>query len=245
MLERGSTVFCIIIICYILFNIIAVSLPNPVAFYPLNGKYETREIENRQLHGTPVGVFLAAGPTGKARGSYQFSGQANSYIEFPNDGGLDVQRSITMLCWIYPQNTDGPIFNYRTSGSWGVHMWLVSGKLFARFTRRNYAFTTHLITDMPLALNQWHYVGSSYDYNTGIASLWLNGEQVAQQHIRKGITLATQDDVRMGVKGGDDRYFKGRITAMQIYDSALTAEQINTVEEAGQGNFFELFFDSF
>ncbi|XP_078350169.1 uncharacterized protein LOC144634989 isoform X2 [Oculina patagonica] len=217
----------------------AVSVPDPIALYPLNSKYDTQEINNRQPKGTPVGVSLAAGPDGKAGGSYQFAGHANSYIEFPNDGGLDTQRSITMLCWIYPQNTDGPIFNYKTSGAWGVHMWMVWGKLFARFTHRNYWFTPHLITTQPLALNQWHYVGSSYDHNTGIASLWLNGQQVVQQNIGAGMNLATQDAVRMGVKAGDGRFFQGRITAMQVYDVALTAEQINAVENAGQADICE------
>ena len=40
----------------------------------------------------------------------------------------------------------------------------------------------------------------------------------------------------MGALENDGRYFKGRITAMQIYDVALTEEQINAVENAGQGN---------
>ncbi len=200
--------------------------------------YETREIDNRLPQGTPVGVNLAAGPDGKPGGSYQFAGQANSYIEFQNNGGLDAHHSITMLCWIFPENTDGPIFNYVTSNNnWGVHLWIVSpGKLFARFNDRNYQFTSSLTTSQPLTLNQWHYIGASYDHNTGIASLWLNGQQNVQQYNGAGVTLATQDDVRMGVKSGDDRYFKGRIAAMQVYDVALTAEQINAVENAGQGN---------
>ena len=208
--------------------------PLAVAFYPLNRKYKTRELENRQPQGTTVGVSLAPGPNGNTAGSYQFTGQANSYIEFPNNGGLDTERSITMLCWLYPQSTDGPIFNYKSRGSWGVHMWVVSGKLFARFTKRNYQFTQALITRKSLALNQWQFVGASYNHNTGIASLWLNGQPVVQTNIGAGMYLGTQDNVRMGVKGGDGRYLRGRISAMQIYDVALTEEQVNSVENAGQ-----------
>ena len=218
------------------FNIAAVSVPDPVALYPLNSKYETREINNGQPQGIPIDVSLAAGPDGKAGGSYQFAGRADSYIEFPNNGGLDTQHSITMLCWIYPENTEGPLFNYKVNG-WGVHMWLVlPGQLFVRFVTRSYQSTPHLVTTQPLALNQWHYVGSSYDNNTGIARLWLNGKQVVQQNIGAGMTLATQDSVRMGAKVGDRRSFKGRITAMQVYNVALTAEQIIAVKNAGQGN---------
>ena len=220
-----------------LFTVAAVSVPDPIALYPLNSKYETREINNRLPQGTPVGVSLAAGPDGKAGGSYQFAGQANSYIEFPNNGGLDAKHSITMLCWIYPEKTDGPIFNYHgTAGLWGVHFWMtLDGKLFALFPHRDYKTPPYVVSDQVLALNQWHYVGASYDHNTGMARLWLDGKQIAELDIGAGMTLATQDDVRMGVKEDDDRYFKGRITSMQVYDVALTAEQINAVKNAGQG----------
>ena len=33
----------------------------------------------------------------------------------------------------------------------------------------------------------------------------------------------------------DERYFQGRITAVQLYDVALNAEQIKAVEDVGQG----------
>jgi len=230
------TRICQICVLLVLFTTIqAVIVPEPIALYPLNSKYGTQEIKNRQPQGNAVGVSLAPGPDGKPGGSYQFVGNANSYIEFPNNGGLDVQRSITMLCWIYPQNTDGPLFNYYTPSmwTWGTHMWMVWGKLFARHTHRNYQFTPHLISSQPLALNQWHYVGTSYDYNTGIARLCLNGQKTVELNIGS-MTLSTQDNVRMGAKADDGRYFKGRIPAMQVYDVALTAEQINEVRDAGR-----------
>ena len=87
-----------------------------------------------------------------------------------------------------------------------------------------------------LVLNQWHYVGFTYNHITGIADLWLDNQRVAQRNIGTGLSLSTQDDVRMGALENDGRYFKGRITAMQIYNVALTKEQINAVENAGQGN---------
>ena len=181
-------------------------------------------------------MSLAAGPDGKPGGSYQFSGSANSYIEFPNNGGLDVTHSITLLCWVYPQNTDGPIFNYLPTGrNWGVHMWMVWGKLFARYTHRNYIFTPHLLSAQAPTLNQWHYMGTTYDHTTGVARLWLDGQKAAELNIGANMMLATQDNVRMGVKSGDPRYFKGRISAMQVYNVALTPEQINEVKNAGRG----------
>ena len=219
-----------------MFNLIAIGVPDPIAIYPLNNKYTTREIKNRQPQATPVGVSLAAGPDGKAGGSYQFTGLKNSYIEFLNNGGLDAQRSITLLCWVYPESTDGPIFNYKTTGHpWAVHLWIHFGKLYGVISQRNYVMIPDLRSFQVLALKQWHYVGFTYNHITGIADLWLDNQRVVQRNIGAGLSLSTQDDVRMGALENDGRYFKGRITAMQIYDVALTGEQINAVENAGQG----------
>ena len=202
----------------------------------MNSQYKIRELEDRQPQGTPVGVTQAAGPNGKAGGSYQFTGQANSYIEFPNNGGLDAQHSITLLCWVYPENTDGPIFNYKTTGyPWAVHLWIHTGRLYGVISQRNYVMIPGLISSQVLALNQWHYVGFTYNHITGIADLWLDDQRVVQRNIGAGLSLSTQDDVRMAALENDGRYFKGRITAMQIYNVSLTEEQIKAVENAGQG----------
>ena len=206
----------------------------------MNSNYKTREINSRQPHGDPVGVSLAAGPDGKPNGSYQFAGQPDSYIEFPNNGSLDVQHSITMLCWVYLEtsNETGPLFGYKnTNVSWGVRLGIYSGKLAARYTdsgdvNTNYAF--ELDTVPSLELNRWHYVGSSYDYHTGNATLWLNGTAVQELHFKTNMSLATQNVVRMGAIN-ESMHFKGRITAMQVYDVALTAKQINEVKNDGRG----------
>ena len=186
---------------------------------------------------------MAAGPDGKAGGSYQFTGQNNSYIEFPNNGGLDAQHSITLLCWVYPENTDGPIFNYKTTADpWAVHFWIHFGQLYGVISQRNYIRISGFHSLNGVALNQWHYVGFTYNHITGIANLWLDDQRVVQTgNIGTDLYLSTQDDVRMGALENDGRYFKGRIAAMQIYNVALTEEQINAVENAVQGKIIMIF----
>ena len=82
---------------------------------------------------------------------------------------------MTMLCWLYPGGQDGPIFNYRTSGSWGVHLWVVAGQLFVRFTKRDYSFTNALIHTALKPKDGWKFVGASYDHTSGDAKLWVDG----------------------------------------------------------------------
>ena len=210
------------------------SVPDPAALYPLDGAHGTKEISNRVGEGVASGVSTAPGPDGKPDGSYEFFGTVNSHIEFPNGGGLDVPNSITMLCWLFPGGQDGPLFNYRNSGSWGVHLWVVAGQLFARFTKRDYSFTQALLHTHLKPEDGWKFVGASYDQANGDAKLWVDGKVVQTLNIGANLQLATQDSVRMGVKIGDGRYFKGRITQMQVYNVALTQEQIQAINDRTQ-----------
>lgn len=45
------------------------------------------------------------------------------------------------------------------------------------------------------------------------------------------IYLATGYPVRMGAVTGVGQYFKGRVTCLQIYGTALTADQIPTIKK--------------
>ena len=199
--------------------------------FPLNAACRTKEFNNRIIEGVPSGVTLAPGPDGLAGGSYEFYGTSNSYIEIPNSAGgpLDVRYSMTMLCWVYYNGQDGPLFNYRTSGAWAVHLWVVNGQLFVRFNTRDYSFTNHLLHTA--LTGGWKFVGASYDRKTGDAKLWVNEAVVQTLNIGAGLDLATQYSVRMGVKSGDGRFFKGRIAQMQVYDKALSEEQIQAIKQ--------------
>ena len=194
----------------------------------MNGKYKTREITGRRSEGSLCGVDLAPGLKEQVDGSYRLESQADSFIEFPNNEGLDIKDSTTILFCMHPQATDGPIFRIKSSNPSSIHIRMESGKLVAEFTGRNHQ-CTKLTTDQPLPLNQWHHVGSSYDQNTGMASLWLNGQQVEKKYIGDGMHVATQDNVRVGATGDGGPYFKGRITAMEIYNVALRKKQMNVI----------------
>ena len=58
----------------------------------------------------------------------------------------------------------------------------------------------------------------------------VNGAVVQTLNIGAGLELAAQDSIRMGVKSGDRRYFKGRIAQMRIYNRALSQEQIQAIQ---------------
>lgn len=196
------------------------------AVYPLTSKTRGRDVS---LFGNPPGIIgdarLAPGPDGKPLGSYQFVGRSSSYIEFPNRGKIDTKRSITLLAWIYHQGRAGPIFNYKRNG-WGVHFWMISPRtLFVRFTRRRRRRFTKAVLSRKVVPQRWQFVGAMYNGRTGRAELFVNKRFTASKYIGR-IRLATNYPARMGARIGDRRYFRGRISCMQVYDRALTTRQI-------------------
>lgn len=214
------------------------ALAVPIAHYPLNLEYGAREKDLKQPSGVIHGsVTLASGPHNEPNGAYEFPGTSDSYIEFPNDGGLDTRQSITLMCWVQPGGQDGPLFNYRESGPWGVHIWINFGKFFNRITEfPNHAFRTAISSFEELTEGQWYHVAATYDHNTGVNFLYIDGNPDNSLNIGTGYEISTNDDkVRMGVKDGDGRYFKGKITQMKVYDFALNVDQIKAAMNA-EGN---------
>ena len=230
--SRGWVILGVTIVirflCYWLY-LRAEYLPVPVALYPLNGRHGTKDIgPNKNPPGIPNDVHLAPGPHGHPQGSYQFSGRFSSYIEIPNNGGLDTIHSITILVWVKHENDNGPIVNYGPN-VWGFHFWIESGSLYARPSERKLMSLTPVRS--PVLSKDWHYVGTSYNFSSGVVKLWVNGVKVAQA-ISGSKEQSTQYDVRMGAKASttDQRYFKGRICCLQIYNKSLSQEEIMAVQ---------------
>lgn len=214
------------------------SVITPIAVYPMNGEHTTREMNDRQPEGILSGnVSLAYGPCGKPNGSYQFYRNRNSYIEFPNNGSLDISHSITILCWV-------SVVSNQTSGSLLVYynktdnigqffgMGLANARLTARFSNNNKE--SSLTSNKTLEPNNWHHVGVSFDSDTGNVHLWINGTRDAQKNLCDSWVPPTGYGVRMRVTTGGSDWnvapLKGRITGMQIYNVSLTKEEIQAAK---------------
>ena len=146
-----------------------------------------------------------------------------------------MRYSMTILCWVYYDGKDGPLFNYEKGSTWGVHFWVTRDRrLFVLFNKRDYSGTKPLVRGS--LVGGWNFVGTSYNRSSGEAKLWVNGAVVQMLNIGAGLELATQDVVRMGVRSGDRRCFKGRIAQLRIYNRALSQEQIQAIQKLVSGN---------
>ena len=156
-----------------------------------------------------------------------FYGNVYSFIEFPNNGGLDTRFSITLMCWVHPGGHDGPVFSYGISG-YTLSIWIIEGgKLFNRIMKLRSSGRPTTITTKVLPVGKWVHVAASYDHNSGKNSLYINGHLRASQNIGTGYEIATTSQrVLIGLKNG--AYFKGKIAEMKVYDVALNEAQIQT-----------------
>ncbi|KAI8479443.1 hypothetical protein Bbelb_428130 [Branchiostoma belcheri] len=183
---------------------------DPGGVWPLNTQYGASDETENGNDGVARGTQLAPGPYGDPGGAFLFSGTANSYIDIPNNGKLDVRYSYTILAHIYPTGQAGPIFNYVGNNNQ---------------TYERYGYFSQYAHANVLQQNAWNYVGGTYNSATGVAILWYNGSEVAQ--VQVGVpSVATQYPVRVAVRAGDSQYFAGRIACIQLYNYAMTQEQI-------------------
>ena len=204
--------------------------------FPFND--ECRDLEyfsQDRLASISQNIRSAQGPDGSKGGSLQLTGEVDSFIEIPNDGLLDATRSLTLLAFVYPIGKGGPIICYDKSGL-GVQLCYngvtsKEGVLRASFIGRDLLEISDPLEAQVLRLNEWNFVGTSYDYNSGMARLWHNGDEVKTVYIGETLELATQFPIRIGAVNNPFKgnYFKGRISLLHIYADALTAENIRAV----------------
>lgn len=202
-------------------------LPKPAALFPLNQGTRGKDLRKRNPSARPRNVRYTRGPYGRPGGSTRFLGKGNSFIQFPNRGGLDTQDSITILAWIYPEGRPGPIFNFHPNGD-GVQLWVRGryGKILsAMFPKRVGRKKTPMLQRRVLQPRKWQFIGAKYDPRTGYASIWKNGRLVARQRVGR-FKLSTNYPARMGARLGNKKYFKGRVACLQIYKKPLTRRQI-------------------
>jgi hypothetical protein len=164
------------------------------------------------------------GPDKRPSGSYELEGRPDSFIKIPNFGRLDIMHSITISIWVYPKGP-GPIFHYDPNGE-GVKIWFIDPDILmvqyvARSPRRLLPYLAGKITKW-----KWNYISTTYDKKTGNAALYINRKRVAKKNIGV-VDLATNYPVVIGAKPGNNKRYRGRVSCLQLFDSALTARQVD------------------
>jgi hypothetical protein len=154
----------------------------------------------------------------------QFNGQ-NSYIITRNISNS--QQTLTVSAWVYPVQSGGNrgIVGQLDNGNedWNLK---ISGT--------NYDFVVYGIKDNtfgPLLLRTWSYITATF--NKGSVYLYVNGVLTATY--QESTLLNTSKQIYIGYVPNDapPLFFNGSIANVQIYNTSLTAQQIQQLYQEG------------
>ncbi|XP_063048103.1 serum amyloid P-component-like [Engraulis encrasicolus] len=95
--------------------------------------------------------------------------------------------------------------------------------------------------------NQWNSVCATWDSNTGIAQLWVNGKPSARKGVRRGFTISGEPSIILGQEqdsyGGTfdkTQCFEGMLTDVHMWNSVLSYPELalymNQIPQAHDGN---------
>ena len=205
------------------------AVPLPVALFSLSGTNGTVDRSpNGATKAMSNNVTFSPGPFGNPSGSFFFSGDETSYVELNNTRELDIRFSISVFAWVHLDNSGGPIVFMNGCSIWICHS--TSG-IEVRYVGRNTSKSYLLYKGNVLKANAWNFVGTTYDYHTGLATVWVNDSIVILRSIAATMELATQSVVEVGASRNQKKYLHGRISCLQFYDQVLSVEQIIKVKE--------------
>jgi hypothetical protein len=196
-------------------------------------------------HGTAFNVTYADGKKAEA---FTFNG-TNSLISVPRLSTLSI-TSFTFTAWINPQDLSyGPILEYGASNEpVGVHLWAgggygvpLPGSLLLNVRDRFGKNHSLLVPDV-IPSNQWSFVSGTFDYASGLAKLYLNGNEIDSQNFGsivprtdRPLTIGRRDPSSLDAGAG--AHFKGRMDEIQVYNRSLSAPEIAEIYSYGAGSY--------
>jgi hypothetical protein len=191
-------------------------------------------------------LAYAPGEVGQA---FQFDGTLAG-LRVPASASMDVGTNggLTIEGWIKPAsltvNEPLAVWNNGTD-NWGVHFQLNQppiwdgngpGSMFADIN--DTSGTSHSIASPAnvLSTNSWNHVALTYDRASGTAALYLNGSAVTVENVGSFTPLTTWD-FYLGYSPQDPSfglyYYTGLMDEMSLYNTALSAAQIQAIYLAG------------
>lgn len=202
------------------------------------------------------GVLLGGATyhTGKVGQGFSFDG-INDYFVVPADSTLGA-RSFTFELWVSPtgpfpndSTTSVPIIEFNDNmnrlTSLGVHLWHSQparysgngpGCLFANL--RDIYHGDHFLSTPANAISPdtWNHIGLTYDYSSGVAKLFVNGQEKSRSTLGQFIPR-TSIPLYVGLRPPSGAHatgaYRGDVDELSLYSRALTLSEINFIYNAG------------
>lgn len=195
-----------------------------VAWYPFNGN--ANDESGNENNGNVIGATLTTDRKGNANKAYSFSG-SQQYINTPINSGFTNQ--ITLCAWFKTANNNyGGIICSRTALNLANCLTTDNtGKSSLSLSDGNTSHinSTSLVgTNSGLNNDTWHFIVGSYDGST--LKLYTDGNFQAQNTFTFSIIINADFKIGWDDLVGYNRFFKGKIDDIRIYNRALTETEI-------------------
>ena len=202
-----------------------------VAAYSFNegGGATTADSSGNGNTGTLVNASWTA--AGKNGGAVSFDG-ATSYIDLGNPTSLQLTGSMTLEAWVFatgnPPDDGQVIAKSDNVGGWQLKTTPDTGvETFGVAISPNGTAHVQRYSKTVRALNTWYHVAGVYDANARTLDIYVNG--LLDNGSLRGTVAGSQIDLpqntMIGRRSGGF-YFQGTIDEVRVYNTALTATQI-------------------
>src|SRR6266545_3502369 len=170
----------------------------------------------------------------------------SSYIRVANNPSLNTPDGFTVDAWIYPRAYGGArVIASKWDDPTGQWSWIFklhndgSGRLRIEISRGDHNALGDLEGVAILPLNTWSHVAASYDRLTSRLQLYVNGN-VDNEGFARFANVAINNsmtDLLIGAVNGQitspSEYFNGLIDELELFNRALSAEEIKAIFNAG------------
>ncbi|MBX7054992.1 MAG: FG-GAP-like repeat-containing protein [Pyrinomonadaceae bacterium] len=211
---------------------------NVISWWPA----EDNALDERGLNnGTLVnGAGFDTGMSGRA---FKLDG-VDDHVSVGNLSQLQNATEITVMAWIYAQNTSPSIagivgkWNTNTAAdnvfllNMGPNASAQNGGFWVAFTDGTNGWTTG---STPIPTNRWIHIAGTWRSSDGSLTIYKNGFADGTVTVGAGKVLNYLNTytAKIGEFGGRDLYFKGLIDDPAIFSRALTQTEIRSIVAAG------------
>lgn len=205
--------------------------PGLVGLWHFNEGSGATSVRDSSGSGNTGKVFGATtGVTGKFGNGLRFNG-TDDYVDFGSADSLKLTDKLTIELWV--KRTDKTTFERFLSHSIDANTYAYEvGFDWTKPDEWRFRMNSDKMTvQVPMAgkVGQWIHVAFVYDRNlaSGNMKIYENGIEVASGNYNKPLT--NHGALRTNRQGKSDGWLKSTIDELRIWNSALTASQINVL----------------
>lgn len=166
---------------------------------------------------------------GKFRRGLDFGGEAQEdFVEIPDHASLDLVAAVTVEMWLFLRAESVSGGTGVTKGSTYKVGPRDNRKAELRVTRAN--GTAAVLSDVDLPISKWVHIAGTYDAETGVGKLYIDGKLDNEKDI--GGEIAPNDNV-VWLGRGANPYLDGILDDVRISNIERTQKEIQELMDLG------------